>query len=71
MGMEGKPKTADSSQLFTIRVWIESVNPDTRQVRIQVKHVLSGATRTFLQWPAVIAFIETQTQVQGSIDTLQ
>jgi hypothetical protein len=69
--MEGNPKTADSSQLFTIRVWMESVNPDTRQVRIQVKHVLSGATRTFLQWPAVIAFIETQIQEKGSMNTMQ
>ena len=70
MTLEGKPKTSGSSQLFTIRVWIESVNPDTRQVRIQVKHVLSGATRTFLQWPSVIAFIETQIQENGSINTM-
>jgi hypothetical protein len=52
--------TPDPSQLFTIRVWTESVDQDTRQMRIQVKHVLSGATRTFIQWSQVIEFIESQ-----------
>jgi hypothetical protein len=60
MLIEDKHKSPDSSHLFTIRVWVESVNKDTRQVRIQVKHVLSGATHTFLQWAQVIEFIEAQ-----------
>ena len=55
MIIERKPKAPDSSHLFTIRVWVESANQDTRQVRIQVKHVLSGATRTFLQWSQAYA----------------
>jgi hypothetical protein len=71
MIMEDKPKTPDSSHLFTIRVWVESVNQDTRQVRIQVKHVLSGATRTFLQWPQAIAFIEAQIQEKGSSNAMR
>jgi hypothetical protein len=51
--------------MLTIRVWIESVNQNTRQMRIQVKHVLSGATRTFLQWSQVIEFIEAQLAESG------
>jgi hypothetical protein len=69
MIVEGKPKSPDSSHLFTIRVWVESVDQDNRQLRIQVKHVLSGATRTFLQWSQAIAFIEAQIQEKGSINT--
>lgn len=71
MIIEGKPKTTDSSHLFTIRVWVESVNQDTSQVRIQVKHVLSGATRTFLQWSQAIDFIEAQIQETGSSNTIR
>lgn len=58
--MEDKHKSPDSSHLFTIRVWVESVSPDAGQLRIQVKHVLSGANGTFLQWPKAIAFIDAQ-----------
>lgn len=46
------------SQLFTVRVWVESRQAGNRQVRVQVKHVLSGSTRTFREWAQVIAFIE-------------
>jgi hypothetical protein len=60
MATKEKTKTSDPSQLFTLRVWTESVNQDNRQIRVQVKHVLSGATRTFLQWSQVIEFIDAQ-----------
>lgn len=32
------------------------------QVRVQVKHVLSGATRTFREWSQVIAFVVERMQ---------
>jgi hypothetical protein len=60
MLVENKHKSPDSSHLFTIRVWVESVDQETKKVRIHVKHVLSGANRTFLQWSEAIEFIETQ-----------
>jgi len=50
------------SQLFTVRVWVESTQDGNRQMRVQVKHVLSGATRTFREWSQVIAFIEKRLQ---------
>jgi hypothetical protein len=58
MLISDKHKSSDSSHLFTIRVSVEAGNEDTRQVRIQVKHVLSGANHTFLEWSHVIDFIE-------------
>jgi hypothetical protein len=45
---------------------------ESPQVRVQVKHVLSGATRTFREWSQVIAFIvermETVYADQGDED---
>jgi hypothetical protein len=60
MTKEEKQETPDSSHLFTVRVWVEQLNSEERQVRIQVKHVLSGAMRTFIRWPKAIAFIMAQ-----------
>lgn len=46
------------SQLFTVRVWVESKPGGDAQVRVEVKHVLSGATRSSREWSQVVAFIE-------------
>jgi hypothetical protein len=56
------PAMSDPSQLFTVRVWKESVQDGNPQVRIQVKHVMSGARRTFREWSQVIAFIVERMQ---------
>jgi hypothetical protein len=50
------------SQLFTVRVWVEPSQDGGTQMRVQVKHVLSGATRTLREWSQVIAFIENRLQ---------
>jgi hypothetical protein len=63
-------KPSNSSHLFTIRVWGESVNQNTRLVRIQVKHVVSGANRTFLEWSQVIEFVEAQL-LENGLDQLR
>jgi hypothetical protein len=60
MGRDNNLRTADASQLFTVRVWVERMGQDARHVRIQVKHVLSGSTRTFLEWRQAIDFIEAR-----------
>ena len=52
------------SQLFTVRVWVESTQDGNRQMRVQVKHVLSGTMRTFREWAQVVAFIEDRLQDQ-------
>jgi hypothetical protein len=46
-----------NSHLFTLRVWIESSNDERLQVRVQIKHILSGTTGNFLKWSQVIDFI--------------
>jgi hypothetical protein len=62
------PPLSDPSQLFTVRVWKESVQDGNMQVRIQVKHVLSGATGTFPEWSQVIAFVvETMQSIQEDL----
>jgi hypothetical protein len=45
------------SYLFTIRVWVEPSGDDRGEVRMQVRHVLSGETRYFRNWPEVVAFL--------------
>jgi hypothetical protein len=61
------PSISDPSQLFTVRVWKESVQHGSPQVRVQVKHVLSGATRTFSEWSQVLAFIVEKMQAVQEI----
>ncbi len=56
------PASSAASQLFTVRVWVESKHDGSTQVRVQVKHVLSGATRTFREWSQVVAFITARLQ---------
>lgn len=55
--MDPIPHSDDSwsqSQLFTIRVWYEQFDAEQREVRMQVRHVLSGETRYFSAWPPLI-----------------
>ena len=54
------PAPSAASQLFTVRVWVESAPDGSTQVRVQVKHVLGGATRTFREWSQVVEFIEAR-----------
>jgi hypothetical protein len=46
------------SNLFTLRVWYEQVEPERREVRLQVRHVLTGETRYFHDWQAPIGYME-------------
>ncbi len=45
------------SQLFTIRLWIEHLEERQQEYRGQVKHVVSGATRSFREWADLEAFL--------------
>ncbi len=45
------------SQLFTIRVWTEPLGHDQAELRGEVRHVLTGETRYFREWPALIAYV--------------
>ena len=45
------------SHLFTLRVWYEALDAEQREVRVQVRHVLSGETRYFRDWVACEAYL--------------
>jgi hypothetical protein len=45
------------SHLFTVRLWVEVVSDGQNEVRMQVKHVLSGEMHHFREWSAVMAFM--------------
>jgi hypothetical protein len=44
-------------QVFIVRVWYEAQEPGEREVRIQARHVLTGETRYFLEWPALTDYL--------------
>ena len=43
--------------VFIVRVWYEAQEPGEREVRIQARHVLTGETRYFLEWPALTVYL--------------
>ena len=45
------------SQLFTLRVWYEPLDAEHSEVRMQVRHVLSGETRFLRDWTAAAAYM--------------
>lgn len=48
------------THLFLLRLWVEPLTDDQSEVRMQVKHLLGGATRYFRTWPDVEAFLLAQ-----------
>ena len=45
------------SYLFTVRLWIETVNQDQDEVRMQVKHLLSDETCYFRNGQLLLAYL--------------
>ena len=45
------------THLFTVRLWVEPFGDDQHEVRMQVRHILSGETRYFRAWSDVVAFL--------------
>jgi hypothetical protein len=46
------------SQLFTLRLWPEALGDGQAEWRGQVRHLPSGETRYFREWPALVAFLQ-------------
>lgn len=46
-----------SSHLFTVRVWVEVLGSGQREMRYKVQHVLSGETRYFREWAALLGYL--------------
>ena len=53
---EQREKT--NSQLFTLRLWVEDVENGRKEIRGTLKHVLTGETRHFRDWPTLIHNLE-------------
>jgi hypothetical protein len=53
---------APRSHLFTVRLWSEALGGEQHEVRMQVRHVLSGETRYFRAWPALAAYMQAKMQ---------
>ena len=47
------------SQLFTLRLWPEALADGQVEWRGQVRHLPSGETRYFREWPVLMAFVQT------------
>jgi hypothetical protein len=58
MDTERTPSPSPRSSLFTLRLWVEEVRSGEHEVRMQVKHVLSGETHYFREWHELIAFLQ-------------
>ncbi len=46
------------SELFTVRLWHEPLGQGRSEWRGQVRHVLSGETRYFRDWPMLVACMQ-------------
>ena len=51
-------RPAQTSHLFTLRLWMEDTGEGQTDWRGKVQHVNSGAVRYFRDWPALEAFVE-------------
>jgi hypothetical protein len=50
------------AHLFTVRLWVEPFGDDQHEVRMQVRHILSGETRYFRSWSDVVTFLLAKMQ---------
>ena len=50
------------THLFTVRLWVEPFGDDQHEVRMQVRHILSGETRYFRSWSDVVTFLLAKMQ---------
>lgn len=55
-----------SSHLFTVRLWVEELGEGQSEVRMQVKHILSGETRYFRQWAEIELYLLAKLEHPGS-----
>ena len=51
-------QTQQRTHLFTLRMWPEALGDGQIEWRGKVQHVLSGQTRYFRDWEALIAYLQ-------------
>ena len=57
---------ATLSQLFTLRVWWEETEEQQVEVRMQVRHVLTGETRYFGSAEGMLAYVTDKLDVPST-----
>jgi hypothetical protein len=55
-----QPEERPRTHLFLVRLWVEPLVDNQGEVRMQVRHVLSGETRYFRTWSDLVAFLLTR-----------
>jgi hypothetical protein len=63
MNTQTTPSLHPRTSLFTVRLWLEEVGAGEREVRMQVKHVLSGETHYFREWTELVAFLQLKLEI--------
>lgn len=70
-GITNTSQTRPHSYLFMVRVWAEELGDDQWEWRGQVRHVISGETRYFRDWAALVdcllVILTKPTDEEGSI----
>ncbi len=56
--MSKKDEHPYRSHLFTVRMWQEELGAGQTEWRGKVQHVLSGQTRYFRDWPALLTHVQ-------------
>lgn len=56
------------AHLFTLRLWVEPFGHDRQELRMQVKHVLSGEIRYFRAWSDVATYLAAKVEMLDAAD---
>jgi len=56
--MTDEVPSAHRSHLFTLRLWVETLDDEQVEWRGQLHYVLSGETRYFRDWPTLVALLD-------------
>jgi hypothetical protein len=67
MNTSPHPRLHQPTQLFTIRLWVETLGEGQGEVRMQVQHVRSGETYYFRAWPPLITYILAKLQEMENV----
>ena len=51
------------SHRFLLRVWEEEIGDGRREVRGQLKHILTGETAYFREWPNLLLLLQRRLEV--------
>ena len=62
MDRQTTPQAHPRSSLFTLRLWMEERSAGESEVRMQVRHVLSGETRYLRHWSDLVIFLLTRVE---------